>query len=135
MLKNKIIIDIMELKEGTLNKYIEAERQNRYIASKIKKRLTEKMRKVFLQALVDDNVPDWPAKIKCDWYLPDERLDPDNWVFTMKFILDGAQLAKYGGKVFLSRDSFKNIKGFDHDMFIDRKNPRLEFYIVENADL
>lgn len=125
----------MDLKEGTLNKYIEAERKNRFKASKMKKKLTEKMRAVFLQALVDDNVPDWPAKLKFDWYLEDKRIDPDNWAFTQKFIFDGMQTAKLHGKTFLENDNFKNVVGFDHDFYLDKLNPRLEFYIVENADL
>ena len=73
----------------------------------------------------------WPAKLKFDWYLPDRRIDPDNWTFTQKFIFDGMLTAKLHGKTFLENDNVKNIGGFDHDFYLDKANPRLEIYEME----
>lgn len=127
---DKVTLDLMVLKPMTLNKYIDAERKNRYIGARLKRIGTTYARNVFMQAMVDKIVFRWPCKLKLDWYLPDRRIDPDNWSFTRKFIFDGMQLAKVRGTVFLTNDNIQNIKGFDEDFFIDKSNPRLEIYEV-----
>lgn len=127
----KVTLDLTHLKPLTLNKYIEAERNSKYIAAKLKRIGTAYARGVFLQAMVDDVLFTWPTKVKFDWYLEDRRIDPDNWAFTQKFIFDGMQTAKLHGKTFLENDNVKNIGGFDHDFYLDKANPRLEIYEME----
>lgn len=127
----KVTLDLTHLKPLTLNKYIEAERKNKFIAAKLKRIGTAYARGVFLQAMVDDVLFTWPAKVKFDWYLEDRRIDPDNWAFTQKFIFDGMQTAKLRGKAFLENDNVKNVGGFDHDFYLDKLNPRLEIYEME----
>ena len=128
---NKVTLDLTHLKPLTLNKYIEAERKNKYSAAKLKRIGTAYTRGVFLQAMVDDALFTWPTKVKFDWYLEDRRIDPDNWAFTQKFIFDGMQTAKLRGKAFLENDNVKNVGGFDHDFYLDKLNPRLEIYEME----
>lgn len=128
---NKVTLDLKHLKPLTLNKYIEAERKNRFIGAKLKRVGTAYTRGVFLQAMVDDVLFTWPTKVKFDWYLEDRRIDPDNWAFTQKFIFDGMQTAKLRGKAFLENDNVKNVCGFDHDFYLDKLNPRLEIYEME----
>jgi len=128
---DKVILDPNILRQFTLNKYIEAERKNRFIAAKLKKTATAYARNVFLQAITDNVSFSWPTKLKFDWHLPDRRIDPDNWTFTQKFIFDGMQKAQIGKRVFLDNDNVKNIKGFDHDFYVDKVNPRLEIYEME----
>ncbi|WP_432707545.1 hypothetical protein [Leuconostoc suionicum] len=88
-------------------------------------------KQVVEQAMVDGIMFDWPCKLKFDWYLADRRIDSDNWDFIKKFIFDGMQKAKVRGVVFLGNDSVKNIRGYDHDFYIDKENPRLEIYEME----
>lgn len=127
----KVTLDLTHLRPLTLNKYIEAERKNRYLGAKLKRVGTAYTRSVFLQSMVDGVMFTWPAKLKFDWYLPDRRIDPDNWTFTQKFIFDGMLTAKLHGKAFLENDNVKNIDGFDHDFYLDKLNPRLEIYEME----
>ena len=129
----KVILDPNILRKYTLNKYIEAERKNRYIAADLKRKATAYARNVFLQAITDNVSFSWPTKLKFEWHLPDRRIDPDNWAFTQKFIFDGMQKAQIGRRVFLDNDNVKNIKGFDHDFYLDKENPRLEIYEMEVA--
>lgn len=96
-----ISFDLDVLKAGTLNKYINLERTNKYLASKLKKQLTYYCRSVVLKAIEDGVEFEWPCKLEFTWYLPDKRIDPDNWEFTQKFIFDGMQKADINGYVFL----------------------------------
>jgi len=73
---DKVILDPNILRQFTLNKYIEAERKNRFIAAKLKKTATAYARNVFLQAITDDVSFSWPTKLKFDWYLPDKTDRP-----------------------------------------------------------
>ncbi|ADG39923.1 MULTISPECIES: dTDP-glucose pyrophosphorylase [Leuconostoc] len=127
----KVTLGLTVLKPLTLNKYIEAERKNKFIAAKLKKQGTLYARSIFLQAMVDGVAFNWPCKLKFDWYLPDKRIDPDNWAFTQKFIFDGMQKAITHRRPFLDNDNFKNINGFDHDFYIDKAEPRVEIYEIE----
>lgn len=131
MNENKICFNIEQYRDKTLNKYINAEITNKYAGSKLKKMGTLYAKRIVEQAMVDGIMFDWPCKLKFDWYLPNGRIDPDNWDFTKKFIFDGMQKAKVQGVVFLGNDSVKNIRGYDHDFYIDKENPRLEIYEME----
>ncbi|WP_338346245.1 dTDP-glucose pyrophosphorylase, partial [Fructobacillus cardui] len=86
-----IEFDLNVLKSFTLNKYIQAERQNRYIGSKMKKQATNYCQLVVQQAMVNGERFEWPCMLELRWYVPNKRTDSDNWAFMKKFILDGMQ--------------------------------------------
>lgn len=120
------------MKKFTQNKYIDGERKNRFIGSKMKREATEYVCTVVIQAMQNGIQFDWPVKLSFDWYLPDKRIDMDNWSFLKKFIFDGMQTAKYKRRPFLDNDNFANIHlGYDESFEVDRVNPRLEIYEVE----
>lgn len=126
-----ISFDLNVLKAGTLNKYIDVERSNRQAAARLKKRLTYYCRSVILKAMQDGVEFNWPCRLEFMWYLPDKRIDPDNWEFTQKFIFDGMQKAEINGYVFLRNDSVQYIQGKVHTYAIDKNNPRVEIREVE----
>ncbi|CAK1224313.1 Holliday junction resolvase RusA (prophage-encoded endonuclease) (RusA) [Fructobacillus evanidus] len=117
------------LKSYTLNKYIRAERQNRYIGSKMKKQATNYCQLVVQQAMVDGVRFEWPCMLELRWYVPDKRTDSDNWAFMKKFILDGMQKANVRGKTFLPNDSLNYVTGFHESFEIDKNNPRVEIRV------
>lgn len=130
-MKNKICFNVEQYRDKTLHKYIHAERTNRYAGARLKKIGTLYAKKIVEQAMVDGIIFNWPCKLKFDWYLADGRIDPDNWDFIKKFIFDGMQKANVRGVKFLENDNIKHIKGYDHDFYIDKDNPRLEIYELE----
>lgn len=91
----------------SLNEYISAERANRFMAAEIKKRETEIAR---LSAIGYRPVTVYPVEIICQWFRQDQRTDPDNIEFAVKFILDG--FVKAG---LLKNDSWKFIKSISHE--------------------
>lgn len=104
----------------SLNKYINAERTNRFIAAKIKKQATE---------LVTWQCKSMPAITKqadytFTWFVPNRRSDSDNIAFACKFIFDGLQAA---GK--LPNDSMKYVRSITH--FFEIGEPRVEVEIEE----
>lgn len=121
-----IEFDLKFLKEGTLNKYIEAERANRFKGANIKKRLTRYCELVVRQEMSAGVEFYWPSKLEFKWYLPDRKIDPDNWEFVQKFIFDGMQKAEWNGVPFLENDSVKYILGKKHKYKIDKDRPRVE---------
>ena len=94
-----------------LNKYINAERRNRFIGAKIKKDNTNK---VIQQTLNVKPFEDYPAHIHIDWYTKNSRVDPDNSAFSLKFFLDGLVENKI-----LIDDSRKFITSLSHNFFVD----------------
>ena len=106
-----------------LNKYINAERSNRFIGAKIKKQNTDNALKQLTKKNVVEN---YPVNISFTWYTKDIRVDPDNISFAKKYILDALVT-----KGILKNDTRKFIKGFQ-DMFeVDAKNPRVEILLSE----
>jgi len=101
----------IDYKFTSLNDYIAAERTNRYIAADIKKRETEIAR---LSAIgKDTRTLFYPVEISCLWFRKDQRTDPDNIAFGIKFILDGFVKANL-----LKGDNWKFIKGIGHSFYL-----------------
>lgn len=104
-----------------LNTYINAERGNKFDASKIKKRETERCLCYFLGKKAKGKLD-----ITFNWYCKNLRKDPDNISFTKKFILDGMVKAK-----FIDNDGHKTINSFCDNFFLDKQNPRVEIILSE----
>ena len=65
------------------------------------------------------------CKVSFDFYEMNKRRDPDNIVAVAhKFILDALVRADV-----ISNDTWKYIKGFTDEFYIDRENPRIEVTI------
>lgn len=107
----------------SLNEYINAERRNRFIAAKIKKETT--LRVVQDCAQTQEHI-DYPIHILCGWYTKNERKDPDNVAFAIKFLLDGIVTAGV-----LKNDTRKDILTISHFFFTDKNNPRVEVLFME----
>ena len=97
----------------TLNKYVNAERSNRFMAAKIKKDQTNSVAYLALEQC--DKRFREVKDIKFTWYKPNNRTDHDNIAFAKKFILDG--LIKAG---ILKDDSPKYVRNFQDVFILDK---------------
>lgn len=100
-----------------LNTYIRAERGNRFMAAKIKKNNT------WTCQLAARNIAPLPQPfyLKVRWITPNEKKDPDNLSFAVKFVLDGLQEAGI-----IKNDGRKQVLGIVHEFAVDKDNPRVE---------
>lgn len=103
----------------TLNKYVDAERTNRYRAADIKKRETDTCTWFFKGKPKAAK----PTQIFFVWYVKDQRKDPDNVAYAKKFILDGMVQAGV-----LENDGMKHVNAFRDDFLIDKDVPRVEVH-------
>ena len=103
-----------------LNQIIKYSKQHWSTYSKLKRKYTDL---VFLIGRRYGKI-DGQAYITFRWYCKDKRKDPDNIAAGKKFILDG--LVKAG--VF-EDDTWKQIKGFRDEFYLDPKEPRIEVEI------
>ena len=106
----------------SLNEYINAERTNKFKASKIKKDLTNNIgyfcKKLSLDPCQYDLVIVWTTK--------DKRKDTDNVTFAVKFILDA--VVKMGK---LPSDGYKHIRNISHIREIGTENILVTFNKVQ----
>ncbi|WP_057821940.1 hypothetical protein [Schleiferilactobacillus perolens] len=101
-------------KDASLNKYVNAERSNRFSGSSLKKQATKNCMDYALSAAHQGLKWGWPARLVFHWHMPDKRIDPDNMAFQKKYILDGLQDAKV-----LPNDSIEYVRGFRDDFSIE----------------
>jgi len=106
-----------------LNKYIEAERTNRFMGAEIKSQETEFIYHEAKKQKLEP-IKKYPITVQIDFYCENRRKDPDNIAFTKKYILDGLVRAKI-----LKNDGFKQIKGFIDNFYLDKENPRIEVFL------
>ena len=116
----------------SLNKYINAERRNRYAGASIKKQQTLSI----INALYQQNkingkkiILDKKYVVSFTWELKNRRTDPDNISFAQKFILDG-----FVESGILKNDSFAHIKALEHNFRINKETKNtciVEFIEVE----
>lgn len=104
LIKNKMILTT---RFPTLNEYITAERRNRFIAGNIKKKFTAYVK---YEALVQlrgcfNSLYDLNFK----WTTTNNKSDPDNIYFAVKFILDGLVESKR-----LAGDGRRYIRNISH---------------------
>ena len=102
-----------------LNKYINAERTNRFKASKIKKEETER---VFfaIKALNLSAYKGNPTEITFTWFVKDKKKDADNIAFAKKFILDGMVAARI-----IPSDNRRVINRFYDKVYVDKDYQRV----------
>lgn len=101
-----------------LNTYINAERQNRYIAAKIKNQQTNLVATLAKQQL---KPMEKINKITFIWRHKNKRKDPDNVMFTCKFVFDGLVTAGI-----FNTDGWKLWRGYpkiNHRHELDPTNP------------
>ena len=107
-----------------LNTYINAERRNRFLASKIKKEETERVYYLTIGKKLPIGVV-FPLIIEITWYVKDLRKDADNIAFAKKFLSDGMVMSGL-----LPEDSRKYVRVWrDMDIIVDKNNPRVEIEI------
>jgi hypothetical protein len=105
----------------SLNEYINAERRNRFLAAKMKKEATEF---VYYSVLNTPPVQEYPIHAHFVWYTPNNRSDPDNISWAVKFVFDGLQLAGV-----IRNDGRKEIASITHSFFTDKDSPRVELFM------
>ena len=108
-----------------LNEYTNANRTNRFAGAKMK----ERNEKLVLQGIRATKLvapTKYPIKLKITWYEPNSRRDVDNVTFATKFIQD--TLVKSG---VLQDDSQKFINSVEHEVKVDKNNPRIEVELLE----
>ena len=97
----------------TLNEYINAERRNKYLASKIKKSNTSAVCNIAKS--VGFQLPTGLYDVHINWYKPNNKTDHDNISFAKKFVLDG--LVEAGA---IAKDSPKVINNFSDYFYLCR---------------
>lgn len=97
-----------------LNRYIAADRSNRYAGGAIKKDETER---VYSYCLMQGLKPmKSPVALRFNWIVKNKRKDKDNIAFSKKYIIDGLVLAKV-----LSNDGWNDIASL-YDSFVLSEN-------------
>lgn len=113
----------------SLNDYVLANRSNRYAGASMKKRNEQMIDKAILKAIDGGflhRVNKYPITLKIAWYEPNKRRDVDNITFSVKFIQDALVKADV-----IEDDSQNFINVVQHEVYIDRENPRIEVEILE----
>lgn len=110
---------------SSLNKYIEAERANRYKGASLK-RTNEKSIAVAIKQCLKGIEIKKPVEMHYLWIVPNKKTDRDNVAFAKKFVQDA--LVQCG---VLKDDGWKHIVGFSDRFEVDRENPRIEVLIKE----
>lgn len=105
-----------------LNKFIEAERRNRYVGARLKRENTDY---VMWQTKGLQPIKHYPLHVHITWYTRNTRVDPDNTAFAKKYILDA--LVENG---ILKDDSRKMISGFSDEFEVDQEKPRIEIRLT-----
>lgn len=104
-----------------LNKYIDAERANKFAGAKIKEENTQTVRMACHPLfVVRRKVEAYPLDVRIHWFCRDARIDPDNIAAAKKFIMDGLVAAEI-----IVNDGWKQIRSFEDRFSIDRNFPRV----------
>lgn len=107
-----------------LNEYISSNRSNRYAGAKSKR----DNQNIVIQAIREaklSKVGKYPTRLKITWYEPNIKRDVDNITFAVKFILDALVETEI-----LVDDSQKFVNGIEHEILVDKDNPRIEVEIL-----
>lgn len=115
-----------------LNRYVNAERSNRFQAAKIKKENTYRCA-VAIKAAMNEGLKIYDEELPLDfrfrWYVPNKRKDKDNIAFAKKFILDG--MLQSG---LIENDGWKQVGNFKDEFYVDKENPRVVIELVTRTE-
>lgn len=116
---------VIEGRFPSLNDFISAERANRHVGAKMKRRETVRAR----DAAVAAGMPRFvgPVSVRFLWVERDRRRDLDNVAFAKKFVLDG--LVEAG---VLEDDGQRHVVALQDTFEIDPASPRV---VVEVEDV
>lgn len=113
----------------THNAYINACKNNRHVAARIKREWDERVAWAARAAHVP-TPGTWPVGVVITVYEPDMRRDWDGSIgFAMKTVLDGLQLAGV-----LPNDDLRHVRPVLPWVEFDRDRPRIEVEIVEGSE-
>lgn len=103
--------------------------RSRYTAQEIFNFTKKKYENIVITSAIAANVK--PMVEKCSvvilWYEPNGMRDEDNVIFGKKLIMDGLKQGR-----FIKDDRRKFVgNGWADNVFIDKKNPRIEVYLME----
>jgi len=115
----------IEAKFPTLNEYTNANRTNKYAGASIKKKWTKIVATHCLRA---DISPCKKVKLEFIWQEKNKRRDPDNFIFSKKFILDG--MVKAG---VLENDGWNQIDSISDNWVVNKEWQGVEVIIREVA--
>lgn len=108
-----------------LNEFIKANRTNKYQGNTMKQR-NEKAVLLAIRAAKLKPIEKYPVELQIAWFEPNKRRDCDNVTFGIKYIQDALVTAGI-----LKDDSQKYISKLNHEVKMDRNNPRIEVTIKE----
>ncbi len=108
----------------SLNQYILACRNSKYVGSKMKKD-TETLITTYIKTQLKTQIKG-SVHLTFKWYEPNKKRDKDNIASAKKFILDA--LVKNG---ILVNDNWRYVEGFIDEFFVDSENPRVEVEIKD----
>lgn len=106
-----------------LNKYISAERGNKFAAATIKEEETEVARLAFLY---EKRAQALPLFLTFHWHCVDMRRNPDNIAFAKKFIIDGMVAAGY-----IENDGWKQVAELRDTFHVDES----DYVVVEISSM
>lgn len=106
---------------SSLNEYTKANRSNRFQGAYLKK----KNQTIIGYSLTGlKPIEKYPVEVSIKWCEPNQRRDIDNITFATKFILD--TLVQ---KRLLEDDSQRFVSKINHEVVVDKANPRIEVNI------
>lgn len=108
-----------------LNTYISSLNASRYGGATIKSDETWRARSDCIMSEIKKI--DFVPFIIFKWVVPDRKKDKDNISFAKKFILDGITTAHLW-----KNDGFNNIQGFMDVFSVDKYNPAVHVFFIEN---
>lgn len=111
-----------------MNELIESNRRNRYRGAE-EKRINQMQVVAAIRRCRICRVKRYPIVIVIKWYERNDRRDPDNIAAAKKFILDALQQAEI-----IRNDGRQEVCEFHDYFYTDRKNPRIEVTLIEQAE-
>lgn len=111
-----------------MNELIESNRRNRYRGAE-EKRINQMLVVNAIRRCKICGVKRYPVVIVIKWYERNDRRDPDNIAAAKKFILDALQQAEI-----IRNDGRQEVCEFHDFFYTDRKNPRIEVTLIEQAE-
>lgn len=108
-----------------LNEYTNANRSNAYQGSTMKQQ-NQKVVIYYMRQAQLKKIENYPLTLKITWYEKNRRRDIDNITFATKFIQDA--LVKEN---IIIDDSQKYINKIEHEVLVDKDNPRIEVELIE----